>query len=98
MIRKRLWIAGDLDPNDDLLEMSHLDHCLDMIRQNIMCSSDITPITYAWSKKEQRAVAVGKVMRTCRDFEAIKQWGIGHQVSSFDPFIKVEDPLGNVEI
>jgi hypothetical protein len=29
------------DPEDESLRIDHLDHCIDMLRQNVMCSADV---------------------------------------------------------
>lgn len=80
------------------MDMEHLDHCIEMIRENLMCSSDITPIPWVWDRTRKEALVQGKVIRTCRNFDAIRQWGIEHQVREFNASIHVEDPLGNIEI
>lgn len=80
------------------MDMPHIEHCVDMIRQNIMCSGDITPIPFVWDRTKQKAVAVGKVIRTCRNFDMLRQWGLDNQVREFNQSIHVEDVLGNMEI
>ncbi|KAK5050442.1 hypothetical protein LTR84_003723 [Exophiala bonariae] len=97
-IRRRLWWDGVPDPEEPLMDMPHLDHCVDMIRQNLMCSSDITPLPWVWDRTQKKALAVGKVIRTCRNFDMIRQWGIDNKVREFNTSIYVEDPLGNMEI
>lgn len=90
-------MTGEPDPDDATMQIDHLDHCINMMRQNIMCTSDITPIPYIWDIKAQRSKAVGKWHRTCRDFDAIREWALEHRVRHFDEFTRVEDPLGNME-
>ena len=51
-----------------------------------------------WDPKQKKAMAVGKVIRTCRNFEKIRQWGVEHKVREFNTSIFVEDPLGNMII
>lgn len=90
-------MTGEPDPNDGSMHMDHIDHCINMLRQNIMCSSDITPLPYIWDIKKQKSMVVGKVQRTCRDFDAIRNWALERQIHHFDEYIRVEDPLGNME-
>ncbi|KAF1953089.1 hypothetical protein CC80DRAFT_570938, partial [Byssothecium circinans] len=61
---------------DDIpeLSMKHTDHCIDSIRQSLMCSSEITPLPYAWWPKYERVLPTAGVTHTCRDFEAIRDW------------------------
>ncbi|KAL8243965.1 hypothetical protein R6Q59_010223 [Mikania micrantha] len=96
-IRQLIW-RGEPDPDDPAMQMEHIDHCIDMLRQNIMCSSDITPFPFIWNKELQRSRPVGKIQRTCRDFEAVRRWAMENRVHGWDPTIRVEDPLGNMEV
>ncbi|KAE8406716.1 hypothetical protein BDV37DRAFT_280674 [Aspergillus pseudonomiae] len=58
----------------------HIDHCIDQLRQAIMCSADLTPVTLqpVIQLREGRRylILLGETERThtCRDFETIKQW------------------------
>lgn len=53
-------------------------HCIDQLRQSIMCSGDLTPVTLrrVWIEHPHRSVLLGETERThtCRDFEAIREW------------------------
>lgn len=54
------------------------DHCIDFIRQNIMCNGDvgIMPFTDRGKDKPPKARFSGK--RICRDFRAIQDWASAH--------------------
>ncbi|GFF41230.1 hypothetical protein IFM51744_04735 [Aspergillus udagawae] len=81
-------------PQDDVtLGPLHLDHCIDALRQSIMCSSDISPIVYSWNEAAQRVKGNSGTVHTCRDFEAIRQWAIEHQAPEIDYSVHVPDPL-----
>ena len=95
MIRKKVW-GLDMDMNtngDDLLEMDHLDHCIDSVRQSLMCSSDISTITWTWDEEDQMSKPQADMIHTCRDFEAIRDWGLKNQAKKFDVNQRVSDPL-----
>lgn len=52
---------------------THLEHCLDRLRQAIMCHGDLTPSPLY--RFEGYSVALGKSGKhTCRKFEPIRQW------------------------
>lgn len=52
---------------------AHLEHCLDRLRQAIMCHGDLTPSPLY--RFEGYPVALGKSGKhTCRKFEPIRQW------------------------
>ncbi|KAH8433852.1 oxidase ustYa family protein [Aspergillus melleus] len=61
----------------------HIDHCVDHLRQGIMCSADLTPVTlkplYFGDKSNPSGASfVGETERphTCRNFEAIREWSL----------------------
>jgi hypothetical protein len=54
-------------------ETAHLEHCLDRLRQAVMCHGDLTPSPLYVFKGFP--VALGKSGKhTCRRFEPIRQW------------------------
>jgi len=95
MIRLKIWEGEGypLGVNQTMMEMIHLDHCIDSMRQSFMCSSDISPITWKWNETSQNARGQLTTLHTCRDFEAIRQWALEHQTEHFDIYTHVPDPL-----
>ncbi|KAI9042937.1 uncharacterized protein KD926_004728 [Aspergillus affinis] len=100
MIRLKVWSAESptyvnhtLDT--EMFEISHIDHCIDSVRQSVMCHSDIAPIPWTWDEKSGSAKGKLTGHHTCRDFEAIRQWAREHHAERFDRNTFVEDPLGN---
>jgi hypothetical protein len=90
MIRKRIyWNAST--PFPDELSMTHIDHCVDMLRQSLMCTSDITPIPFAWYPKYEAVLPTTGITHTCRDFEAIQDWAKERTTVSFDVLDRVEE-------
>ncbi|PKX97279.1 oxidase ustYa family protein, partial [Aspergillus novofumigatus IBT 16806] len=78
---------------DGLQNMDHLDHCIDSIRQSLMCSSDISTIVWVWDSASHKARPHANVTHTCRDFEAIRQWSLEHRAPVWNRSIFVPDPL-----
>ncbi|KAH7370474.1 hypothetical protein BKA65DRAFT_18149 [Rhexocercosporidium sp. MPI-PUGE-AT-0058] len=66
---------------------THLDHCLEMLRMNIMCQVDIGVITF-----HERADMPGdpwpdfSTKHVCRDFDAVRKWAIDNTVANDDIF------------
>ncbi|CCM06778.1 uncharacterized protein FIBRA_09077 [Fibroporia radiculosa] len=52
----------------------HLDHCLEMLRQNLMCHADIALITYDWVAGFPKPFPDFSTVHQCRDFGKIQQW------------------------
>lgn len=51
----------------------HIDHCLDQIRQAVMCFGDLSPVPlYSW---EGAPLGIGQgSVHTCRKWEPIREW------------------------
>ncbi|KAL1754605.1 hypothetical protein FB107DRAFT_275608 [Schizophyllum commune] len=58
----------------DLLEYEHLNHCIDSIRQSLMCSSDVSVNVWQWSEQHQSVVGRLNVAHSCRNFDKIRDW------------------------
>lgn len=74
----RLALAGNSHgyARDSLHEgTAHLDHCVDQIRQALMCHADLTPVPMLPIAGAPNNLALGNgEMHTCRDFDAIWAW------------------------
>lgn len=55
------------------------EHCIDTIRQSIMCTSDMTPIPEAHTdfKPHGHLEPIFQIEHTCRDYSAIQKWAKG---------------------
>ncbi|KAL6909222.1 hypothetical protein GGI43DRAFT_429816 [Trichoderma evansii] len=62
------------DVND--IYWPHIQHCMDSIRQSLMCTADLTPIPEAYTayKPNGSLEPIFQVFHTCRDFKAIQKW------------------------
>jgi hypothetical protein len=74
----------------------HIDHCLDSIRQNLMCSVDVGTIFFQWYPKQGYTLPDAKITHTCRKWEDVKAWAEEHKlVADFDPRERAEGaPVG----
>ncbi|KAK0718662.1 hypothetical protein B0T26DRAFT_713864 [Lasiosphaeria miniovina] len=52
----------------------HQDHCIEQIRQYIMCSGDMTPIPTKFYPSLGRNYVESDVPHTCRDVEPLRRW------------------------
>ncbi|KAK8164343.1 hypothetical protein IWX90DRAFT_256120 [Phyllosticta citrichinensis] len=65
-------------------ERVHIDHCINQIREALMCSADVTPVSLKateWKTVEDgeektSILLIGETERrhTCRDFRALRSW------------------------
>lgn len=74
----------------------HIDHCIDQLRQSLMCTADVSPIPYQWYDSLDSYMPATGSVHTCRDFEAIHKWAKGRVITDWDLTIKLNNPLGNV--
>lgn len=52
------------------------EHCLNYIRQAIMCNADISPVTETWYESAELWAPDFKTMHTCKNFPAIMEWAL----------------------
>ncbi|KAH7060464.1 hypothetical protein B0J12DRAFT_565822, partial [Macrophomina phaseolina] len=84
------------DPKDRF-SLEHLEHCVDALRQHIMCASDVTPHPWMWNAHDGEVKEVAYIMHTCRNFSAIQDWAKARNVfdlpQGWNKSIHVPDPL-----
>ena len=86
--------ASDFDPTEGSYGRDHISHCLDALREEIMCASDISVITWAWNEKAQRSLGHGDIVHSCRSFESIRDWSAEHRARlEFDNNVFIESDL-----
>jgi len=68
-----------VDINPEVFRM-HLDHCVEIIRQNLMCSGDVGMITYEWVKGFSRPYPDFNTWHQCRNLDKILDWGNQHAI------------------
>lgn len=63
----------------------HVDHCLESLRQVVMCSADVSVYTLQWTPHNRHKPAV-KVPQphACTDWEALHEWMLGRSASLSD--------------
>lgn len=52
----------------------HTDHCIDMLRQVLMCQSDTGLVVFHWTKKVGSPSPYFSTSHRCRDPEQVLQW------------------------
>jgi hypothetical protein len=58
----------------------HLEHCLDYVRQSVMCHGDLTPVRLFYHEQLEREVADFETWHTCRDYSVIRDWAVENVV------------------
>ncbi len=57
----------------------HLNHCIDMLRQHLMCHPDLEPFTFNWRKGQFKPYADFNIQKKCVDFEYMLEWTERHK-------------------
>ncbi|KAG7093343.1 hypothetical protein E1B28_007023 [Marasmius oreades] len=55
-------------------EQWHVDHCIEHIRQAIVCSSDVSLIIWQWFPEKNKTLGRSGTPHTCRNFDKIYEW------------------------
>ncbi|KAB8302724.1 hypothetical protein EYC80_006078 [Monilinia laxa] len=58
----------------------HIDHCLDWIRQTLLCSADTTPVSWALDTIAHKPLPQLPEERICKNMKVIDQWTREHAV------------------
>ncbi|KAG2038067.1 hypothetical protein BDR03DRAFT_326585 [Suillus americanus] len=58
---------------------THVDHCIEMLRQFTMCAGDTTMITHDWVEGRTAPFADFNVHHQCRNFEKVLNWVDEHR-------------------
>ncbi|EQL03600.1 hypothetical protein OCS_00680 [Ophiocordyceps sinensis CO18] len=53
------------------LGITHVDHCIDALRQHQMCAADVTPNVFQFSPGDFGIRAMANVVHECRDFDKV---------------------------
>ncbi|KAJ7210215.1 hypothetical protein B0H12DRAFT_1221871 [Mycena haematopus] len=71
----------------------HVLHCLDWVRQALMCNADISVVVWQWDDSINATRVRGDVAHTCRNFEKLRDWGKEHILIEYDPTVNIEDDI-----
>lgn len=70
--------------NSEYIVRIHATHCLDMLRQVLMCSPDVGVLGQVWWQPEGNPNPMAFVdfntKHRCRDYEGVRRWAEEHQM------------------
>jgi hypothetical protein len=61
---------------------AHIDHCVVLLMESIMCISDLSVTTYNWMEGEKVPEGDFQGLHECRNFEGILEWFEEHQINT----------------
>lgn len=87
-----------------MTDQSCLEHCVEILRQTLMCHGDITLLTYNWVKGRQMPYPNFNTVHTCKKWDKLVEWKntldvTGHWVNgsiveAIQPPLKPDDVEG----
>lgn len=69
---------------------THFSHCLDMLRQRLMCAADITPMGQVWVEGYGPLV-FDTVQRKCRDYDQVLNWARERQMPDGTRTVRIRE-------
>ncbi|KAK8122647.1 hypothetical protein PG984_011317 [Apiospora sp. TS-2023a] len=76
----------------------HLSHCVDVLRQHLMCHADLEPFVFNWRVGQEKPYADFAVRKTCVDFEYLLEWSETHKDPRHTKLWKtIQKPEGALE-
>lgn len=61
-------------------DAKHYDHCIDALRQSVMCHGDLATVYWRWLPPRNIPLPRLEITHTCRVFDRIRDWGKKHQI------------------
>ncbi|ESK90002.1 hypothetical protein Moror_7932 [Moniliophthora roreri MCA 2997] len=55
-------------------EEQHVAHCIEHLRQSIVCASDVSTIVWQWIPERNQTMGRSGVPHTCKSFDKISEW------------------------
>ncbi|KAL0254457.1 hypothetical protein SLS55_009932 [Diplodia seriata] len=74
--------------NADHIVRKHVSHCLDIVRQQLMCTVDTGVLGQVWFKPSDAPLEAFVDFNTrhkCRDFDAVRDWAATRQIPAAVP-------------
>ncbi|KAH8699312.1 tat pathway signal sequence [Talaromyces proteolyticus] len=93
-IRKSYYSDYYHDPNPLVDQQEHFDHCIDLLRQVIMCHGDISLHTYEWKDDYRWPWPSMRTEHQCRNWDKLMVWSKEHYLPSLTGPILSHPSLG----
>ena len=71
-----------------------LEHCIEILRQSVMCRGDTTLITFRWGHTVKLPQPDVTLEHTCVDWDSLMDWAGQHSINVFEEGMMVHPFLG----
>ncbi|KXG51447.1 uncharacterized protein PGRI_094590 [Penicillium griseofulvum] len=72
---------------------THVDHCIDSIRQNLMCNADLSLMTFHWVDDDMAPKPLFRRTHECANWENIQEWASKRSFNPDDPNLLLHPKL-----
>lgn len=74
----------------------HMDHCINSIRQSLMCNADVSTVGYDWFPEINLLRTRLDSVHRCRNWDAIHDWALDHQAPYNGHNSHVDEETGEI--
>jgi len=79
---------------EDAIAHQHGDHCVDILRQSMMCTVDINPMVWQWDERKNMTLPKLDALHECRNWDDVLNWSVVHRLKTpFDKHLHLETGL-----
>ncbi|KUJ06686.1 uncharacterized protein LY89DRAFT_602677, partial [Mollisia scopiformis] len=101
-LRKRAFGGYHRDGGEEEKEVEewvwvHLQHCVSILLENLMCGASTDMITLNWIEEAEYPFPDFGVNKQCRDFEAVMEWQDARAVDT-DTLLNMSKPTEGIEV
>lgn len=93
-IRKSYYSDYYHNPNPVAVQQEHFDHCIDLLRQVIMCHGDISLHTFEWKDDYRWPWPSMRTEHQCRNWDKLMAWSEDHNIPNLTGPILTHPVLG----
>lgn len=93
-VRKFYYSDYYHNPNPIEDQRDHFDHCIDLLRQTVMCHGDISLHTYTWKDDYRWPWPTMETTHQCRNWDKLMEWSKNHSLESLTGPILSHPVLG----
>ncbi|KAI4248949.1 MAG: hypothetical protein LQ352_005799 [Teloschistes flavicans] len=67
---------------------THVDHCIEMLRQKLTCDADVGVITHTWVAQRETPWPNFNTLHRCRNWDGVVEWSEKHQAPGVPHMMK----------
>ncbi|KAF8848037.1 hypothetical protein BDZ45DRAFT_636278 [Acephala macrosclerotiorum] len=83
--------------NRDGHEFRHWDHCIDALRQTIMCHSDVSPVSWHLNMPKRNVIIPQlSTSHTCRNFTKIQEWARENSAGDWNYMVDSKEAVDEI--